>query len=77
MPAIVGEAGPELFVPEAAGAIVSNSEIGGNTVNNYIDARGADPSVLPGLRRILREVHQSAVETAVVQIHEHAWRSGA
>jgi hypothetical protein len=64
-------------VPETAGAIVSNSEIGGNTVNNYIDARGADPSVEQRLRRVLREVHQSAVETAQSQIREAGWRSGA
>ena len=76
-PYLVGEAGPEMFVPETAGAIVSNSEIGGNTVNNYIDARGADPSVEQRLRRVLREVHQSAVETAQSQIREAAWRAGA
>jgi len=76
-PYLVGEAGPELFVPETAGAIVSNSEIGGNTINNYIDARGADPSVEQRLRRVLREVHQSAVETAQSQIREAAWRSGS
>jgi hypothetical protein len=76
-PYLVGEAGPERFVPETAGAIVSNSEIGGNTVNNYIDARGADPSVEQRLRRVLREVHQSAVETAQSQIREAGWRSGA
>jgi hypothetical protein len=76
-PYLVGEAGPELFVPEAAGAIVSNSEIGGNTYYSYkIDARGADPSVELRLRRVLREVHQSAVETAQTQMDERAWRSG-
>jgi hypothetical protein len=76
-PYLVGEAGPEMFVPETAGAIVSNSEIGGNTINNYIDARGADPSVELRLRRVLREVHQSAVETAERNIHERSWRAGS
>jgi hypothetical protein len=34
MPYVVGEAGPELFVPKAAGNIVPNSSLGGNiTVN--------------------------------------------
>jgi hypothetical protein len=76
-PYLVGEAGPELFVPETAGAIVSNSEVGGNTYYSYkIDARGADPSVEQRLRRVLREVHQSAVETAQTRIHEEAWRAG-
>jgi len=76
-PYLVGEAGPEMFVPETAGAIVSNSEIGGNTINNYIDARGADPSVDQRIRRALREVHQSAVETAERNIREHSWRAGS
>jgi hypothetical protein len=75
-PYLVGEAGPEMFVPETAGAIVSNSEIGGNTINNYIDARGADPSVELRLRRVLREVHRDAVETAERNIHERSWRAG-
>ena len=75
-PYLVGEAGPELFVPETAGAIVSNSEVGGNTINNYIDARGADPSVELRLRRVLREVHRDAVETAERNIHERSWRAG-
>ena len=75
---LVGEGGPEVFVPDVAGQIVSNSEIGGNTYYSYrIDARGADPSVEPRLRRVLREVHRSAVETAQSQIREAGWRSGA
>jgi hypothetical protein len=49
MPAIVGEKGPELFIPPSAGAIVPNSKLknfgsGGDTHYN-IDARGAtDPA---------------------------------
>jgi hypothetical protein len=73
---LVGEAGPELFLPGIGGNIVPMTNIGGNTVNNYIDARGADPSVAPRLRRVLREVHQSAVETAERRIHEQSWRAG-
>ena len=76
-PYLVGEAGPEMFVPETAGAIVSNSEIGGNTINNYIDARGADPSVEQRIRRALREVHADAVKTAKKDMYEAAWRSGS
>jgi hypothetical protein len=47
MPAIVGERGPELFVPSSAGHIVPNHAIGGNSVTQHlnIDARGAqDPA---------------------------------
>ncbi|MDR3725274.1 MAG: phage tail tape measure C-terminal domain-containing protein [Terracidiphilus sp.] len=48
MPSIVGEKGPELFIPPSAGAIVPNSRLknglgGGHTIN--IDARGSnDPA---------------------------------
>jgi hypothetical protein len=45
-PSIVGEAGPELFVPRTAGTIVPNHALGGSTTHNWnIDARGAnDPA---------------------------------
>jgi phage-related minor tail protein len=45
-PSIVGEAGPELFVPNSAGTIIPNNQLGGGkpvTVNfniNTVDARG-------------------------------------
>lgn len=35
-PSIVGERGPELFVPKTAGTIVPNGGMGGQVVNNYI-----------------------------------------
>jgi hypothetical protein len=49
MPAIVGEKGPELFVPPSAGAIVPNSRLkkglGGGDTHINVDARGAtDPA---------------------------------
>jgi hypothetical protein len=49
MPAIVGEKGPELFIPPSSGAIVPNSKLknglGGHTIHNHIDARGSnDPA---------------------------------
>lgn len=75
-PYLVGEAGPELFVPAAAGSIVPMSNVGGDTYYS-IDARGADPSVEPRLRRMLRELHADAVERAQSQIQERAWRAGA
>ena len=36
-PYTVGERGPEVFVPSGAGSITPNDEIGGSTVNVYID----------------------------------------
>jgi len=40
---LVGEEGPEMFVPDVSGSIVPNSRLGGSTV--YIDARGAEQGV--------------------------------
>ena len=35
MPYIVGERGPELFVPSTSGRIIPNDELGGRVINNY------------------------------------------
>ncbi len=47
---LVGERGPELFVPSAAGAIVPNDRLGGgsgSTVHVNVDARGSsDPAAV-------------------------------
>ena len=56
-PYIVGEKGPELFVPSQAGRIVPNHEMGGGSGgggNTYIiDARGVDESVVSRLQNAL------------------------
>ena len=45
---LVGEKGPELFVPRSAGTIIPNNKIGGGTTNNYVtvnvEAGGATAS---------------------------------
>ena len=43
-PSVVGEKGPELFVPSTAGTIIPNDAIGGNTNNIVVnvDARGSN-----------------------------------
>lgn len=40
-PSVVGERGPELFVPRSTGTIVPNHAIGGATVNVSVDASGS------------------------------------
>lgn len=57
MPYIVGERGPEMFVPGSAGSIVSNGNLrggGGGSVFN-IDARGAQAGVGEEIKRALME----------------------
>lgn len=57
-PYLVGERGPELFVPAASGNIVPNNQMGGNVFN--IDARGA----VPGMETRIRLAVEEAVAAA-------------
>lgn len=52
-PAIVGERGPELFVPDVGGKIMPNYQLGGGGNTYVIDARGADIGVEARLTRAL------------------------
>ncbi len=53
--AIVGEKGPELFVPGASGNVVPNSAMGNVTYAPTINAEGADASLRAALPGILAE----------------------
>lgn len=69
---VVGERGPELFVPKGAGTIIPNHALGGGTVVNYapvIDARGADRAAIAELRQALRmdQATRVAQVTAIVR----------
>jgi len=65
-PAIVGEAGPELFIPDQAGTVVPNNQLGMGkpvTVNfniNTVDARGFN-ELLVNSRGVLVNIINSAV----------------
>jgi len=54
---LVGERGPEMFFPGQSGMVAANAG-GSITINNNIDARGADPSVISRLPAILAENNQ-------------------
>jgi TP901 family phage tail tape measure protein len=55
-PYIVGEAGPELFVPGRSGTIVPNHALAGQTVNVYVNAYGSSPHDLAAMiQRAIRE----------------------
>ena len=76
MPAIVGEKGPELFVPPSAGAIVPNSKLkqgfGGHHIENHIDARGStDPAqTIALIHRYMTQAAPQIVATSVKAVKE-------
>jgi TP901 family phage tail tape measure protein len=55
-PYIVGEQGPELFVPSSSGSIIPNNRMGGSVVNHItINATSADPqAVVNALRKYMQ-----------------------
>jgi hypothetical protein len=58
-PYVVGEAGPELFVPRSSGMVVpSGGMMGGVTITQNIDARGADPTSTANMIRALQASNQ-------------------
>jgi hypothetical protein len=73
MPAIVGERGPELFVPSSAGRIVPNDALGGGTADTHlhIDARGAtDPAATEmSIHRALRSYDKMFGSKVIATIH--------
>jgi hypothetical protein len=73
---IVGEEGPELFMPRRAGTIVPNGGLGGGTVNYHIDARGASAAeVEQRVHASLVQVHGSAVRSSMQAQSEQRRRS--
>jgi len=72
---VVGERGPELFVPRASGAIVPNDRLGGGGTF-YIDARGADPAGLMRLEKIIAGLDGSIEYRAVAAVANEALRGG-
>lgn len=77
-PTLVGERGPEIFNPGGAGTILPMSRVGGGGVtNNYIDARGADPSVLPRLQLMLDQTRRQAVAESVATVRTRNFREPA
>lgn len=80
MPSIVGERGPELFVPPSAGAIVPNHKLGGlggGSPTIHIDARGSnDPAQTAALvQRAIVEAAPHLVTASVHAMHEHNRRT--
>jgi hypothetical protein len=74
---LVGERGPELFVPKTAGTVVplARSGRGGDTF--VIDARGADAGGLARLESMIRALHGSIERRSVAAVAEATRRGGA
>ncbi|MFZ0662532.1 MAG: hypothetical protein WAM66_07570, partial [Acidobacteriaceae bacterium] len=76
LPAVVGERGPELFIPSSSGQIVPNHQLGGTTHNHYmpinVDARGAhDPAAVEAaVNRGILQAAPSLVRASVHAVHE-------
>lgn len=76
---LVGERGPEWFVPDRPGTIVPIGQgraLGPTTViNNYVDARGADAAVEYRVLRAQQASEARAIRTARLQMQQAALRS--
>jgi hypothetical protein len=72
-PYLVGERGPELFVPHQSGNITPNNKMGGGSVTYNIDARGADAGAVARIEQALQRVNAS-IEPRSVQANIN-WRS--
>lgn len=76
---IVGERGPELFMPQSSGTIIPNGATiggggGGGVQNIHIDARGADFGVENRIRRSLQMTHAAAVSDSLGVMREQQSR---
>jgi hypothetical protein len=77
---LVGERGPEWFIPDRPGTIAPISGGGrpagiSPVINNYIDARGADAAVEYRVMRALQAVEARAAASARQQMQQAALRS--
>ena len=77
-PYMVGEEGPEPFIPDVSGTILPHSAIGGGgtVINQYfqIDARGADAAVEYKIARAAVAMQKNAAKLARLQMLDAAAR---
>ena len=69
-PSIVGEKGPEIFVPSTAGTIIPNDQIGGGVVNNVnisVDASGTNVQSDNGQAEMLGKMLAGAVQEEIMK----------
>ena len=66
-PSIVGERGPELFVPDSAGTIIPNHEMGGANVVVNVDASGSSVEGDAGAAQELGSMLAAAIQAELVK----------
>lgn len=71
---LVGEKGPEMFVPNFSGTIVPNGAKGGGATY-YIDARGADSAAVARLEKTIIALNGSIERRAVSAVGSQSRRS--
>ena len=72
---LVGERGPELFVPAVSGQIVANGAMAAGPTF-IVDARGADVGAVARLERFVAKLHGSVEHRAVAAVNEDRRRTG-
>ena len=64
---------PELIIPSVSGNAVPLDKLGG-TINNFIDARGADVAVVSRITRAIERMQKNSSKDAVITTREMALR---
>ena len=68
---LVGERGPELFIPSAAGKVASNqNSMGGGGMTVYVDARGSQAGVGEEIKRALSEYSRGEYGRTVAHMQQ-------
>ena len=75
-PYVVGERGPELFVPNSSGTIVPNNAMGGTVVNITVNSSGGSTSTSQGEKAKEAQALGRMVEASVVSIINREKRPG-
>jgi hypothetical protein len=71
---IVGEQGPELFVPKSSGTIIPNGKLGGSTIVNNFDFRGAQDDIERKVQLAVQRGMAQSVKASVAASVEYQKR---
>lgn len=65
---------PELIIPSVSGSAVPLDVLRGPTINNFIDARGADVATVSRITRAIERIEKDSNKNAVITTREMALR---